>query len=163
MTKNDNIRKEVHKMLTSYLQSTNRRKTEERYAILDAIYSMSGSFTLDELNQKLIDHYFSVSKATLYNNIRLFLGLRLIICHHLQDGIRYEACYSATSHCYQICTCCGKVSELNEKDFEMAINKMRTQRFRKSSYVLYLYGICSSCAYRQSHPQTNKTIKNKTI
>ena len=40
----------VRNILTSYLELNNHRKTPERYAILDAVYSMVGHFTLEELN-----------------------------------------------------------------------------------------------------------------
>ena len=68
----------VHQILTEYLELNNYRKTPERYAILDAIYSINGHFTLDELSAKLSDEcHFPVSRGTLYNTLRLFMELRL--------------------------------------------------------------------------------------
>lgn len=49
----------VHQILTEYLELNNYRKTPERYAILDAIYSINGHFTLDELSAKLSDECHS--------------------------------------------------------------------------------------------------------
>ena len=43
----------VERILDSYLEMNNHRKTPERYAILRAVYSMNGHFTLDELGEHL--------------------------------------------------------------------------------------------------------------
>ena len=69
--------KDVLRILDSYLEMNNHRKTPERYTILKAIYNTEGHFTLDELGEKLIaDYNFPVSRATLYNTLNLFLQLR---------------------------------------------------------------------------------------
>ena len=65
-------KEDVRQILTAYLETNNRRKTPERYAILDAVYSMRGHFTLDELSSYLVAHNFRVSRATLYSAIKLF-------------------------------------------------------------------------------------------
>ena len=58
----------VRNILTNYLELNNHRKTPERYAILDAVYSINGHFTLEELGEKLNgEKNFPVSRATLYN------------------------------------------------------------------------------------------------
>ena len=64
----------VRNILTSYLELNNHRKTPERYAILDAVYSMVGHFTLEELGEKLNGELrFPVSRATLYNTLKLYV------------------------------------------------------------------------------------------
>ena len=66
----------VRNILTNYLELNNQRKTPERYAILDAVYSMEGHFTLDELGDKLNGELrFPVSRATLYNTLKLFMEM----------------------------------------------------------------------------------------
>ena len=98
----------VRDILTSYLEMNNHRKTPERYAILDAVYDMEGHFTLEELGDKLNGELrFPVSRATLYNTLKLFMEMRLVIRHRFQGTTRYEACYDNNSHCHQVCTVCG--------------------------------------------------------
>ena len=76
----DSVKAAVEQILDSYLEVNNHRKTPERYAILDAVYSTDGHFTLDELGEKLATEYkFPVSRATLYNTLNLFMELRLVI------------------------------------------------------------------------------------
>ena len=103
----------VLRILDSYLEVNNHRKTPERYTILKAIYKTEGHFTLDELSERLVkDYNFPVSRATLYNTLNLFLQLRLVIRHRFQGSTVYEACYDNMSHSHQICTVCGKVTEV---------------------------------------------------
>ena len=105
----------AERILDNYMAMSNHRKTPERYAILRAVYSIDGHFTLDELGEKLAEEYkFPVSRATLYNTLNLFLELRLVIRHRFQGTTKYESCYAGTGHCHQICTVCGKVTEVKD-------------------------------------------------
>lgn len=142
----NNVYQAVEHILNNYLEMNNHRKTPERYAVLKAVYSIEGHFTLDELGQKLADEYrFPVSRATLYNTLNLFMELRLVIRHRFQGTTKYEACYAGESHCHQICTVCGKVTEVMAPEITEAINQLHLKRFRKDGYSLYVYGICSTC------------------
>ena len=149
MKKNDKkspVRQAVERILDSYLESNKHRKTPERYAILNAVYSFEGHFTLDELGETLANDYkFPVSRATLYNTLNLFMELRLVIRHRFQGTTKYEACYEGDSHCHQICTVCGKVTEVKTPKISDAIDETHLRRFRKDGYTLYIYGVCSTC------------------
>ena len=144
----------VRNILTSYLELNNHRKTPERYAILDAVYSMVGHFTLEELGEKLNGELrFPVSRATLYNTLKLFMEMRLVIRHRFQGTTRYEACYDNNSHCHQVCTICGKVTEFKSIAITRAINGVRSKRFRKDGFSLYVYGVCSTCQAKLTRQQ----------
>ena len=136
----------VERILDNYLEMNNHRKTPERYAILRAVYSTSGHFTLEELNDRLSSELkFPVSRATLYNTLNLFMSLRLVIRHRFQGSTKYEACYDRNSHCHQICTMCGKELEGRSPELIDAVENMRLKRFRKDGFTLYVYGVCSTC------------------
>jgi Fur family ferric uptake transcriptional regulator len=140
------VRQAVEGILDRYLETNKHRKTPERYAILRAVYSFDGHFSLDELSEMLsVDYKFPVSRATLYNTLNLFMELRLVIRHRFQGTTKYEACYADNSHCHQICTVCGKVSEFRSPEIEDAIEQTKLKRFRKDGFTLYIYGICSTC------------------
>ena len=145
----------VKNILTSYLELNNHRKTPERYAVLDAVYSINGHFTLEELGDMLNNQRnFPVSRATLYNTLKLFMELRLVIRHRFQGQTKYEACYD--SHCHQICTMCGKVTEVKSTVINKAINSVHTKRFRKDGFTLYIYGICSTCQAKLTRQASKK-------
>ena len=144
--KRDRAYSAVEHILDSYLEMNDHRKTPERYAILRAVYNTEGHFTIDELGERLAEEYkFPVSRATLYNTLNLFLELRLVIRHRFQGTTKYESCYADNNHCHQICTVCGKVSEVQAPEVANAIDEMRLHRFRKDGFSLYIYGICSTC------------------
>ena len=159
----DNIKTRARDILDNYLEVHGHRKTPERYSVLDAVYSMTGSFTLSELDAYLRQHHFRVCRATLYNAIRLFVELRLVVCHRLPDGTRYEAGLCRRSHIRQVCSVCGRSSETESAEVSQAIDSLRLHRFRKDGYTLYIYGICSTCAARETRMRSKiaKTQNNE--
>lgn len=159
----ESVRTSIRQILDGYLALNNHRKTPERYAILDAVYGMGRHFTLEELDTKLKeDCHFPVSRATLYNTMRLFMELRLVIRHRFQGATKYEACYDNNSHCHQICTVCGKVTEIKSPNITTAISNLHLKRFRKDGFTLYIYGICSVCQAMLTHKKNSReNISNK--
>jgi Fur family ferric uptake transcriptional regulator len=153
----------VERILNNYLEMNNHRKTPERFTILRAIYMTEGHFTLDELGEMLEkDYNFPVSRATLYNTLNLFMKLRLVIRHRFQGTTAYEACYDNTSHCHQICTVCGNVTEVKMGRLNEAIDRLNLKRFRKDGFTLYIYGVCSSCQ-KSMRRQRRIIEKKKTL
>ncbi len=162
------VKDSVRQILTDYLDLNNHRKTPERYAILEAVCNTEGHFTLEELGDKLNEEYnFPVSRATLYNTLKLFLELRLVIRHRFQGTTRYESCYANNSHSHQVCTMCGKVTEVKSPEVTKVINELHLKRFRKDGFALYIYGICSSCQaqltrQRKQNEKSNNINKTDT-
>ena len=77
-----NVKDTVRQIFTEYLNANGHRKTPERYAILDTIYSIDGHFDIDMLySQMMNQENFRVSRATLYNTIILLINARLVIKH----------------------------------------------------------------------------------
>lgn len=156
----ESVKAAVERILDSYLEMNNHRKTPERYAILNAVYSTVGHFSLDELGEKLaVEYKFPVSRATLYNTLNLFMELRLVIRHRFQGTTMYEACFDNNSHCHQMCTVCGKVSEVKSPEITAAIDALHLKRFRRDGFTLYIYGICSTCQSKLTRQK--KAIKKK--
>ncbi|MBR1502510.1 MAG: transcriptional repressor [Prevotella sp.] len=158
----DSVLTDVERILGNFLEMNNHRKTPERYTILRAIYGINGHFTLEELNDKLMNELnFPVSRATLYNTLNLFLELRLVIRHRFQGTTKYEACYDNNSHSHQICTMCGKVTEVKSPEIIMAVDNMHLKRFRKDGFALYVYGVCSTCQAKITKRKNRERLKNK--
>nr|MBP7473359.1 transcriptional repressor [Prevotella sp.] len=155
----EDIKKKIYNTLDGYLESSGHRKTPERYAILDAVYSFDGHFSLEELGAKLEQSNFRVSRATLYNAMKLFLELRLVIRHRFEEVTKYEACFAQHSHCHQICTVCGRVSEFVSPEINKMFDNIHLTRFRKDVFALYVYGVCSSCQAKMT--KKNNLSKKK--
>lgn len=134
----------VEQLFTEYLKSNKLRRTPERYAILQAIYSIEGSFEIETLLKHLEENEkFRVSKATVYNTITLLAKADLVIHHHIGGESRYEKCHGGEK-CYTICTKCHKVEEAkNIKISENIATKIK--KFHPTHYSLYIYGLCTKC------------------
>lgn len=145
---NDAIKEKVRGILDSYLELKKHRRTPERYAILDAVYSFDRHFTLEELGESLEARNFRVSRATLYNTMKLFIKLRLVVRHRFIGQTKYEGCYDNEEHIHQVCTMCGSVEEVVAPAIDDAIKHTRLHQFRKDGFTLYIYGICSKCQRR---------------
>ena len=151
----DTEKQRVREILTNYLELNQYRKTPERYAILDAVYDMDGHFAIEELSEVLDTRNFHVSRATLYNTMRLFIELRLVIRHRFIGRTMYEACFNNEEHIHQVCTVCGSVTEIVSESIHSAIEETKLHRFRRDGYTLYIYGICSTCQARLTRQKKN--------
>jgi len=139
-------KKAAWRVLNNYLSLNNHRRTPERYAILDAVFDTEGMFTLDELGEKLlVEDRFRVSRATLYNTLKLFMTLRIVIQHRFQGRTLYEKASTSHEYCHQMCTVCGRVKDIEAPTVAEAVKKLKLGRFSKDGFALYVYGICTSC------------------
>ncbi len=156
----DSVKTTVKGILTDYLEQNHLRKTPERFAILNAIYSVNKHFTIRELGIWLEEHHFPVSLATLYNSIHLFMQLKLVTSHTLNTGTVYEASYGMENTIRQICRVCGKSQDVKSVAVTKAVAETRLHRFRRSDYTLFIYGTCSNCQARLTRIK-NKNNKTK--
>lgn len=117
-----------------------------------------------DIQQALERDSFIVSRATIYNTLRLFIDLHLIIRHQMEGEARYEAAIGRKNHCCQICTSCGKVTELSVRSIPALLNNIQTKRFRNENFSITIYGICSSCiakSTRQKKEEAKKARRSK--
>jgi Fur family ferric uptake transcriptional regulator len=137
----------VEQKFTEYLTAHKCRKTPERYAILNLIYSEQGHFDMDSLYDAMTKRNFRVSRATLYNTMQLLLECNLVLKHQFGQNLSlYERAYSNDFHHHLICTNCHKVKELKDAELTAMIQNKKIKNFTASHYSLNIYGICSTCA-----------------
>lgn len=160
---NQNVKDTVRQIFTEYLKLNGHRKTPERFAILDTIYSIDGHFDMEMLYSFMADREkFRVSRATLYNTIILLMDARLVIKHQFGNTSQYEKSYNRDTHHHQICTQCGRVTEFQNEDLQHAIEHTKLVRFNLTHYSLYLYGVCGRCArLNRKKKKDNNNINRK--
>jgi Fur family ferric uptake transcriptional regulator len=152
----DKIKEIVKQKFTEYLILKGCRKTPERYAVLEHVYSETGHFSMDSLYESMNDKNFRVSKATLYNTMQLLLECNLVQKHQFGENLsHYERAYNNDYHNHLICLDCGLVEEYKDNDLKTYIQGKKIKKFTPIHYGLYIYGTCSKCSAKRKKRNKN--------
>ena len=139
---NTEIKEKVKEIFTKYLEERGQRKTPERYAILDEIYSKKSHFDVDTLYIQMKNRNYQVSRATVYNTLDLLLDCNLVIKHQFgQNVAQFEQAYGYKQHDHLICNACGKVSEFCDPRIQQTSSMVGDLlKYEVKSHSLSLYG-----------------------
>lgn len=141
----------VKEIFTAYLLKNGYRKTPERFAILDEIYSHTGHFDADYLFKAMTAKKYRVCRATIYNTMQLLLDCHLIVRHQFNDNtVQYERVYNHGQHEHLICLKCGAVEECSDMHLKEIMKNIEGKyNFSVHHHLLYIYGLCRNCKDRE--------------
>ncbi len=145
----------------NYLSTHNKRKTPERYHILDKVLSFPKMFTIENLKVAMnSDESFPVSKSTLYYTVDLLVEANIL--RRVNTGgqaLAYERVDNVKS-IHLKCEVCGKTKLVKDTNFMAYMNARRFAAFTTSYYNLTVYGTCNDCARRLKREQREKNSIN---
>ena len=139
-------------VLTQYIESRGLRKTQERYAILEAVYGFNEPFSIEDLSNALMEKC-QVTLPTLYRTLDLFITLGLVIRHTQKDVQHYEKCYGEKGFFQMVCVHCGKTIPFKSAALVEALRDSKYPRFRPVNATVCVYGSCAACNSRLAREQ----------
>lgn len=142
---------------SNYLKENGKRRTPERFFILDQVLTFPKLFTVDDLKRSMLSSKFLVSQATLYYTVELFVNAGIL--RRINTGgnaVAYERADNLR-HIHLQCIECGRVKLVKDPNFMAYMNARKFAAFTTSYYDLTVYGTCNDCARRIK--RKNKTDK----
>lgn len=157
--KQPELQQQVRQVFTNYLEKNQQRKTNERFVILEEIYSRNDHFDAESLFTELKKKNHQISRATVYNTLELLVVCELVTKHQFGNNMaRYEKSYGYRQHDHLICLDCNKVMEFCDPRIHQISTRMGDLlNFDIPHHSLILYGHCRGCDIR------DQVINKKSI
>ena len=136
----------IEQRFRDYLLANDLRQTRERFAILEAVYGIDGTFTIEDLQEVMEKARFRVSTATLYNTTLLLVRANLLVRHPFSSSSAvFERIYDERPRTYQVCNHCHHITLIKSRELSAAVLSYKARRFSISHRITYIYGTCPQC------------------
>jgi Fur family peroxide stress response transcriptional regulator len=122
--------------------------THQRLVIWSVLRDMAGHPSPEAVYERVREEIPSISLATVYKNLKLFVQhglLREVSLHH--GSVRIET--RQEQHHHLVCVRCRSITDIDEAEFEpVRLKKASPAGFRVHRYSIEVQGLCKSCAER---------------
>lgn len=135
------------------LKKSGVRITPQRNAILEYLVTSKSHPTADDIYKSLASHFPNMSVATVYNNLRVFLGVGLIKELTYGDASsRFD--FTTHDHYHIMCDSCGDIVDFQYPGLE-EVEQLAAHitGFEVSSHRLEVYGTCPACIAKEKNDQ----------
>lgn len=119
----------LEERLEEYIRSRGLRSTPQRLTILQAVFSSKNYFTVDDLCRRVMAIDKTISRATVYRSVDLFLKADFIrIIDYGKAEKVYDANFSKQSSAnHLICMDCGRIVEFEDSEIEQRSGKIASE------------------------------------
>lgn len=133
------------------LKGTGVRMTPQRQAILSYLMNTKSHPTADEIYRALESTFPSMSVATVYNNLKVFVESGLVRELTFGDASsRYDA--DLTDHYHAICGSCGKIVDFHHPPIaEVENTAAEATGFIVNGHRVEVHGTCPECRAKQRY------------
>ena len=144
------------------LQYTRRRRTQERTMVLDCVETLQGHFTADDVVGLLSEGKANVAVATVYSTLELLTECGILDRRHFDGRTAYYE-KASSPHMHLVCTRCGKIRDLRDRNIDSLVATRRFSSFVPSHYAMTVYGLCGTCsrASGKKNKQTQTISKSQ--
>ncbi|MDO5027715.1 MAG: transcriptional repressor [Bacillota bacterium] len=129
-----------------FLEENNIRPSSQRILMLKYLKENHIHPTADKIFVDLSRKLPTISKATVYNNLKLFLNKGIIKEINLDNTeVHYEMVLE--DHAHFVCRACGKIQDLNINSLN--IDTTSIDGYEVDSQDIYLKGLCKDCIEKE--------------
>ena len=135
--------------MTSTEPGSGLRPTRQRTAVVEALGSVDGFRSAQEIHALLESRDAQVGLATVYRTLQLLVEADAVDLLRAEDGeLTYRRC-SSHHHHHLVCRTCGATVEVEGPAVERWARKVADEHgFSDVSHTLEIFGTCADC--RQS-------------
>jgi Fur family peroxide stress response transcriptional regulator len=132
--------------MVQHLKDEDNRITPQRLAVLKVLAYSNSHPSAETIYSELIEHYPTMSLATVYKTIALLKQKGEVLELEFSDlGNRYDG-KKPYSHPHVICTGCGTIIDPSMHNLEDITQKMAKETgFKIMTHRLDFYGLCPDC------------------
>lgn len=126
------------------------RPSVQRVAVMHYLLTHRTHPTVDEIYTALAKEIPTLSRTTIYNTLHLLCehGAALALCI---DGINAHFDGFTHPHAHFMCTCCGKVYDVDLDDASFVKRNTPHNASHITDAQLYYKGVCVDCAAKKSN------------
>lgn len=129
-----------------------QRMTRQRAAVAEVLADSEEFRTAQELHDLLRGQGHSVGLATVYRTMQTMVNNGDVdVLRNAEGEAMYRRCARTEHHHHLLCRGCGRAEEIGADLVEQwADSVARAYNFIEVEHTAELYGICASCAGRES-------------
>ncbi|MDR3137445.1 MAG: transcriptional repressor [Tannerellaceae bacterium] len=152
---------ELRGIFVKFLNEREFRLTKERDAIFKCVCGFSGHFELKQLQDELEQEVFHVSKTTLYSTLGILIDAGILVKHMITPIPLYELKRMADKHVHLFCMECGSLTDVSVRSLRVDVRQLKFRKFTAYYHNVYIFGLCSKCAFRLRQEVGERRSKQK--